>query len=1269
MENTMTNLPASTNLPEASLTRGLPEGFVAGLPEGFKHGLPTSSLPEASKTRRGLPEGFQIVNDPSVLTDKESMIERFGKQLYNTTIAAPAYTLATQSKAGKAALDVATYGNLEADFRRRAETGEPVTKRQVEQYAKPFSIWQVGGLFGSKRPKWAQKAWKDYQAGKLNVVDKLPKETQEERFANALGKAKIRQQDKADISLAVSEASGLKDKAVDVIAGVTGFTLQLAALRKAFPGVPEIGIWEIQNEATGGAVGKGALMYAAFQTPGKLIKGTSMAAKASRLSAEAATLGGVTAIEQKLTTGEINWQDVAIAAGIPVALRSLSVVKAKLRRGDRDVIRALQAKGYDIGSATAVAQPELLSRLVTQRTAASVSKEQLTKVRQLKPLRAKVKAGKEAKIKLLLERAERISRSSRNADAKAKRLKPLLSQIETLDAELTLNTHIAGKTRKNLQTLASKLGISVPREATREEIIRRLSESKLATSRVEKQPALIASKKFTLPGGREVYETPSTALELAMSRLNQASHKIIPIKQAERKAAVEKLRKEQKAGFARELTRTWKTYKQARGEGVSAREAISLAKRGLKKRAAVPEFEPLNLTAKDWNILQEQLQNHYKTRISLVNASEGLNKLQDGFVPTPYEWSLLSPVLGRELTTKLFNATAPAQTWNIWKIKDVIRDSMKVLKLGADLQPFRQTSTISTRHPVITWQARYHSARAFASIISGRRKYINALAQARKHDPSIKLFHSEYKHNYLTGEPWASIEAGTKLQSYGVFPDFLSKLHVQNKLADKILAPLRLTGKFFKAMEETTEFGINIALDLLGHAAEKELLLLKTSTSKYRPRTPEAITKWRAKRGHQHNAFMKRIVARTPEGKAVQNAANELMISPAHFVSPYIASKEAVASVFSPKMWTTPQHVPYATQVVGANLLKMAAIGTLTTYIANKYRRENPFIQPPVDSSNSPDNTGFGKVFVNGTWFDYTGGDAGTYRALARLAVSAAAYAKSKITGEEVTKMGEHRVYTMWDTVSRQFTNRQALYIGTLRTLMTRKDWLGRPIDNLDILTEAIAPTQLAAVIESLQKDGIIDVLASGDIKQFGKDMAQAAAVGVSESVGMNAMSYDIPAYQIREFARDTKAQEMYGTKWDYLTKAEQMQVIQANMQEFQDLDVEVAEQRTTRPINIERLKEEEQRVGDKIRKAVDEKVQDRLKGISVNISRYHGTIRLTDERYKQYKDLVIEELNKQIPTVQLEGLSRNTQRLILKAHVSLSKKRAYHKLVLQLHP
>ena len=85
--------------------------------------------------------------------------------------------------------------------------------------------------------------------------------------------------------LYVSEAETLAEKGVDVIAGITGFVVQLAALKRAMPTAPPAVIWEVQNLATGGTPGMGGAMYGAFSVPGKIIKGITIPAKVGRLAA------------------------------------------------------------------------------------------------------------------------------------------------------------------------------------------------------------------------------------------------------------------------------------------------------------------------------------------------------------------------------------------------------------------------------------------------------------------------------------------------------------------------------------------------------------------------------------------------------------------------------------------------------------------------------------------------------------------------------------------------------------------------------------------------------------------------------------------------------------------------------------------------------------------------------------------------------------------------------------------------------------------------
>lgn len=252
--------------------------------------------------------------------EKTGKAERLVKQAYNVAIAAPAQTIMTKSNIGKAGIESKALTLYEEDFKKRAEAGEPVTKQEIERYAKPYERGTIGALFRVKKPEWTQSVWNKYQEGKLNVGEPRTQEEDLDFLQQTYGAAQTQQVEDTDISLYVSQAETFFDKAVDVVAGVAGFTAQLVALRKAFPGMPEPAVWEMQNQVVGGKTGAGAATYLAFSIPGKVIPGASKLAKGGRLAAESATLGGYSAVEQLLGTGEINWEDVAISAGIPVGL-------------------------------------------------------------------------------------------------------------------------------------------------------------------------------------------------------------------------------------------------------------------------------------------------------------------------------------------------------------------------------------------------------------------------------------------------------------------------------------------------------------------------------------------------------------------------------------------------------------------------------------------------------------------------------------------------------------------------------------------------------------------------------------------------------------------------------------------------------------------------------------------------------------------------------------------------------------------------------------
>jgi len=131
------------------------------------------------------------------------------------------------------------------------------------------------------------------------------------------------------------------EKAVDIVAGIGKFVTKLAVLRKVLPGTPEAALWEMENISSGGIPGIGYAMHGAFTAPGKLIKGVKLPAKAGRLLAESATLASVSALEQKIDTGEIDPVQIGIAAALPVALRTPKAIKSLIRKRNPKVMKAI----------------------------------------------------------------------------------------------------------------------------------------------------------------------------------------------------------------------------------------------------------------------------------------------------------------------------------------------------------------------------------------------------------------------------------------------------------------------------------------------------------------------------------------------------------------------------------------------------------------------------------------------------------------------------------------------------------------------------------------------------------------------------------------------------------------------------------------------------------------------------------------------------------------------------------------------------------------
>ena len=144
----------------------------------------------------------------------------------------------------------------------------------------------------------------------------------------------------------ITPPATIGEKAVDITAGIGKFVTKLAVLRKVMPGAPEAALWEMENISSGGIPGMGYALHGAFTAPGKLIKGVKLPTKVGRLAAESIALASVSALEQKIDTGEIDPVQIGIAAALPFALRTPKAIKSLIRKRNPKVMKAIaEAKG------------------------------------------------------------------------------------------------------------------------------------------------------------------------------------------------------------------------------------------------------------------------------------------------------------------------------------------------------------------------------------------------------------------------------------------------------------------------------------------------------------------------------------------------------------------------------------------------------------------------------------------------------------------------------------------------------------------------------------------------------------------------------------------------------------------------------------------------------------------------------------------------------------------------------------------------------------
>ena len=1237
-------------------------------------------------------------NDPVVDAQtedtQENLFSRFGKQLYNTAVAAPVQAIGTEAEVGKLSTNINTLSALADDVQERFETGQPLTQKEVNWY--------------SERPGWGRALKSRYESG---MVDVRPEFTTEERLerlnqAATIGKQQTVQQ--ADVSATVKEASNWLEGGVDVVAGITGFIAQLTALKKAFPSLSQPAIWELQNQIEGGTLGFGALQYAAFHGPAKLIPGKGRAAEIGKTALASGAFASVNAIEQMIDEGEIDPVSVLIAAGIPIGLKVAGGAAGRLKR-------FIKAKNPKVMKALGEKYPETLSPqpdfTVTQggRTLAVDTRGiNVQKAAWDNKWGGRNTAKLRTQMQGLLDKVK--------GEKNVSKLTALADDMEKLDIELERiapkNLHKASI--KKLHSLARKHRIDVPKGTTKTGLKRLLAgqqdvvetESGYAVrnllSKGKAGTAWEIDRYATRAEAIEVFHNQQVAMSEALGRgtgqltgkprirvmaeigrttdapittlnvtgpgatsIEESTKKLVtwskkakPLNKTEVKAAV-------KANVKRQAAAGTTAIRRAIVGKESAFKSLVRGMSAMRGKANTPKVNPPDLSNAQWEGVYRKIIDVFPTETKATQFKRSVSfravtKLRNGDIPTDYEFGFLDKLLGREATLSLHKSLVAKRGYSIWDIPRLTRDGLKTM-FAYDPQAVRQTSGIAVRHPDITRRAIKANVEAYVgpkllrragrkALLRSTAEFETAVKAAERINKRIEAtpgydLSTKYV-NYLGVTPWASAKAGTRLQQYGGFAEFLLS-RKGNSIAAKTA---RKWGQVINASERGANAGINTAVNLLWAEGEKDLARQMARKSM----TAAQIKNFRVNRGRDIMTGIKRRTALTPQGKEIERAANWVLFSPTNTWSRLIQPLQVIKRAIRGEGL---EGKSYAAQLMVSNIAKISAMGSIAAYTGHRLRANDPTQEPYIDGSNDPTNSMWGKTRVGNDVLDPTGGDASTYRMFARVGLSAYMYGRELITGKEGSSPEAGEEFRRW------LGSRETVLLGLGKTLATGKDWLGRPIGRVDALLKSFPIEFVVSVVEAGTADGVWEQMAAGDIQEASIGFVSNLPVGAFGLLGGGTGSYPVRAATARYNFKNFIAEKEHNKEWDDLTIGEQRRLTRENRRQFEVLDRQVKVERIADPYDPKRQIEEARLSQKKITGLLSKPNQAKVAGFSVAVSRRPKNFYLNDERYQKYQELTAKYLNERLTKRNLESRSERTQIILLELDVTLAKDKAFREI------
>ena len=1145
-------------------------------------------------------------------------------------------------------------------------TEEGLAVRGLKQFANilPETAKEtIYGLGGGKVASFVTAGLLNRRLKKMGIKAPSLRETQKLVKQRILKGTKIPE-------LEIAPPTTIGEKAVDIVTGVGKFVTKLAVLRKVMPGVPEAALWEMENISSGGIPGMGYAMHGAFSAPGKIIKGIKLPSKAGRLAAESAALMGVTGIEQKINTGELQWQDIATSGLIPGALRLPRAAKfgiSKLLHSPlvSGRITTLQARRATVDIAnkakqTGIPVEQIVGNIQLRREASRIVSRFPQKIKDQASLEQVGKAIKEhmglgdwginwilapkSEVKKRLGRTVVSAKYDKVADifitepsgylffkGKYKPTKKLAGAVARKKGEAYRHTQGEAK-----RTIVHELGHLAQRPYLSKKG-RRIAHSKEFADWVNTK----VNDLFMERPGRIMPVSEVGITKLAKPVTIDTANKAITdwskiaklLNKTERKAAVHKLRQQQHARYTAkkelELER-----------GASSFQAHIAAKKVRGGKAGTPEIEPLILSPVQMEVYGRQIETAYPKHkgFQRAGAYDAITKMTNGKIPTNYEFGLLEPVFGTKATVKLVEALKGKKAIELVDIPMLVRDIPKALRFGFDPQAARGLSKMTIRHPLIYLTTLGKNIRGIFS-----KKYADRVSTTIEKSPVYKLGKKNYGANYLSMKPWASVEAGTKLEQYG---------HVSEIFLKSGNRVIRGIGRWLRASERGANLGMNSALNKLVIKGEKDL----ARYSRNKSLSEKDIAAWRRRRGHDINIFTKRVTAKHPKIKAIQRAANWVVFSPSYTASGLAAGPQSFIKLATGKGFADRT---YAMQIMLSRAAGLSAASSMVAYIGYKWRLRNPTEEPVIDSSPNPIDPLFGKIRRGEDVYDLGFGDVADYRLMAHIGVSAHMATKELLTGKQVTTVGKKKPPSAGEAFSRYLNSKRTLYLTLGKQLLTGKDWLGNPVTLKDTALDNLPFEFIQAFVEAGEADGIWEDMVDGMALDATKKALGNLGPAIAALGGVGTGSYPVHAAVTRYKFQDIIAEQKHGKAWDRLTLREQNRLKSEHRKQFEVLSERVRKERVDVPFSMERIQKEEREANKRVSKMLSKESRGLVKDIDLGVSRRPKNWYLDDERYNRYQELVAQFVDERLSKVDFIGMEEKRRIARVQIIVKVAKNKA----------